>query len=293
MCRNDEIDLSYGLKEGSLMFIDQVERGLDCECFCPHCGGKLIAKKGEMNQHHFAHYQVENCGKGVETALHLLGKQVLLEEQRVRLPEEEAIALLTAIEVERRRLGYVADIGAVLIDTGEDIDIEIKVTHGIDEEKLKKVLFNKVKMVEIDLSGLLKTGTLTKERVKQAVITDAPRIWAEELYEDIDNQQESDMNSKNLICGYKAVSGYSQKNQSNFEFAALYILVKQEGRSSPNYQIQGMGGYELTSLPMKLDDRLLEKLEQLTFPARVDLVFDMSLIKGKLKPVVSDLVIGS
>lgn len=288
MCKQDDFDLNYGLKDGKLMFIDEVVSGLECGCFCPHCGGKLIARKGEVNVHHFAHYQVENCGKGAETALHLLGKQVLQEEKCVRLPHEESLELLTAIEIERRRLGYVADVGAVLVDTGEDIDVEIKVTHGIDEAKLSKVITNKVKMVEIDLSELLNSGTLTKERVKQAVLTDAPRIWAEELNNQQEETRESDMNNRNLVCGYRAVTGYSQKNQSNFEFAALYVLVKQEGRSSPNYQIQGMGGYELTSVPMKMDEKLLEKLEQLSFPVDVELIFDMSLMKGKLKPVVSD-----
>ncbi len=291
MCKSDEFDLSYGLKNGKLVFIDEVDRGLECGCFCPHCGGKLIAKKGEVNQHHFAHYQVENCGKGVETALHLLGKQVLMEEQAVRLPDEESVELLTAVEVERRRLGYVADVGAVLVDTGEDIDLEIKVTHGIDEAKLTKVISNNAKMVEIDLSDLLRSGSLTKERVKQAVLADAPRIWAEDLERQLADRKESEMSNKNLVCGYRAVTGYSQKNQSNFEFAALYVLVKQEGRSSPNYQIQGVGGYEQTSVPMKMNEKLLKKLDQQSFPVNVELVFDMSLVKGKLKPVVSDLVV--
>lgn len=290
MCKSNEFDLSYGLKNGELVFIGEVERGLECGCLCPYCGGKLIARKGEMNQHHFAHYQVENCGKGVETVLHLLGKQVLLEEQCIRLPDEKERTLITAVEVERRRFGYVADIGAVLFDVGEDIDIEIKVTHAVDEEKLNKVLSNKAKLVEVDLSELLRSGSLTKEKVRQAVLEDAPRAWAEELYENLKVDQGSDMSNKHLVCGYKAVTGYSQKNQNSFEFAALYVLVKQEGRSSPNYQIRSMGGYELTQVPMKMDERLLEKLGQLSFPIYGELVFDMSLIKGKLKSVVRDLV---
>lgn len=291
MCKNDEFDLSYGLKDGKLVFIDEVDRGLECGCFCPHCGGKLIAKKGEVNLHHFAHYQVENCGKGAESVLHLLGKQVLLEEQCIRLPNGSSIELLTSVEVERRRLGYVADIGAVIVDTGEDIDLEIKVTHGIGTAKLAKVLANKVKMVEVDLSGLLGSGTLTKEKVRQAVLTDAPRVWVCESHFSETECKESEMNNKNLVCGYRVVTGYSQKNQDNFEFAALYILVKQEGRSSPNYQIQGMGGYEQTTVPMKMHGALLEKLDRLSFPISAELVFDMSLIKGKLKPVVSDVIV--
>jgi hypothetical protein len=286
----DEYDLRYGLKDGQLVFIDEVERGLDCACLCPHCGGKLIARKGEVNQHHFAHHQVENCGKGVETVLHLLAKQVLQEEECIKLPDGDDLELLTSIEIERRRLGYISDVGAVFLETGEEIDIEIKVTHGVDQEKLNKVLSQHAKMMEIDLSGLCKSGELTKEEVKQAVIFDAPRYWVEELMEKLDDE-EVEESDKNLVCGYKAVSGYSHKNQSDFEFAALYVLVKQDGRSSPNYQIQGMGGYVLDEVPLKMDGRLLDKLDNLSFPIQAELVIDMSFVKGKLKPVVSDLLI--
>jgi len=288
MCRDDEIDLSYGLKDGSLVFIDEVERGLECECLCPHCGGKLIARKGEKNKHHFAHYQVENCGKGVETALHLLAKQVLQEEECIRLPDGEDLELLTAIEIERRRLGYVSDVGAVFLETGEEIDIEIKVTHGIDQEKLDKVLSKHAKMMEVDLSGLFSSGELTKEEVKQAVIMDAPRYWAEELVEEMKVEVIDDCD-KSLVCGYKAVSGYSHKNQSNFEFAALYVLVKQDGRASPNYQIQGMGGYVLDEVPLKMDEDLLAKLDRLSFPAYAELFIEMTYVKGKFKPVVTGI----
>ncbi|MGI1671825.1 MAG: hypothetical protein K6L74_16085 [Neptuniibacter sp.] len=286
----DEYDLRYGLKDGQLVFIDEVVRGLDCACLCPHCGGKLIARKGEVNQHHFAHYQVENCGKGVETALHLLAKQVLQEEKCIRLPDGDDLELLTAIEIERRRLGYVSDVGAVFPETGEEIDIEIKVTHGVDKEKLDKVISQHAKMMEIDLSGLFKSGELTKEGIKQAVIFDAPRYWAEELIAEMEELETGDI-GKDLVCGYKAVNGYSHKNQSDFEFAALYVLVKQDGRSSPNYQIQGQGGYVQDEIPMKMDEKLLNKLDQLSFPVKAELVIGTSFVKGKLKPVVSDLII--
>lgn len=287
MSIDSEIDLSFGMKDGELVCIDEVARGLECGCHCPHCGGKLIARKGEVNQHHFAHYKVENCGKGLETALHLLGKQVLQEEQRLRLPHKEELEDITDIEIERRRFGYIADLGAILVSSGEEIDVEIKVTHGVDAAKLEKVFSNNARLVEIDLSDLLSDCQLSRETVKQCVISEAPRLWAEDIQQN--QAEDSDMTNKHLVCGYKVASGFSHKTQSNFEFAALNVLVQQEGRSSANYQIHGMGGYEQTTLPMKFDDLLLSKLEKLTFPLHAELVFEMSLIRGKLKPVVSDL----
>ncbi|WHY77279.1 competence protein CoiA family protein [Neobacillus sp. WH10] len=62
--------LPYGLKDGKLVHISDVEKGLKCECVCPACNHPLIARKGEKTAHHFAHYNGSECAKSVETALH-------------------------------------------------------------------------------------------------------------------------------------------------------------------------------------------------------------------------------
>lgn len=63
---------------GELVFIDDVENGYSCNCFCINCGGKLNAKNGgAINAHHFAHAQGSDCKKGHENTIPLFVKRIL------------------------------------------------------------------------------------------------------------------------------------------------------------------------------------------------------------------------
>ena len=42
-------------EDNKLVNIKQVERGLACQCTCFECGEAVIARKGEIKEHHFAH----------------------------------------------------------------------------------------------------------------------------------------------------------------------------------------------------------------------------------------------
>lgn len=55
--------IPYGEKNGHLYHVDEVPRGLDCGCYCPSCGGHLVARQGAQKQWHFAHYfEPVDCG---------------------------------------------------------------------------------------------------------------------------------------------------------------------------------------------------------------------------------------
>ena len=47
-----------------LVHIDEVERGLACNCICPCCEQRMIANKGEKNQHYFSHER--KAGTGID-----------------------------------------------------------------------------------------------------------------------------------------------------------------------------------------------------------------------------------
>ena len=55
--------LTYALnKLGDIVFVDNVAKGLDCECICPCCEAKLMAKNGGTKRiHHFAHASGIEC----------------------------------------------------------------------------------------------------------------------------------------------------------------------------------------------------------------------------------------
>ncbi|MBQ5523446.1 MAG: hypothetical protein IIT86_11670 [Oscillospiraceae bacterium] len=64
-----QLNLIYALQNGSIVNISDVESGLKCNCVCPACGERLVAKKGNKMMHHFAHYSDANCAYGYESSL--------------------------------------------------------------------------------------------------------------------------------------------------------------------------------------------------------------------------------
>ncbi len=76
----------FGLQNGHLVHISQVENGLACNCLCPYCNKQLIAKKGNIKEHHFAHDDGKECGSAFEAALQIIGKNILEKHGKIVLP---------------------------------------------------------------------------------------------------------------------------------------------------------------------------------------------------------------
>lgn len=76
------IKLEYAIREHQLVHISKVKSGLKCRCFCPACNDKLIAKTGKLKRHHFCHSS-SDCSHGVESALHIMAKEILEEEKKL------------------------------------------------------------------------------------------------------------------------------------------------------------------------------------------------------------------
>ncbi|MDA0152317.1 competence protein CoiA family protein [Vibrio sp. Makdt] len=76
--------IPFGMKDGRLVDITGVERGLKCGCVCPSCQQRLVARFGEQTIPHFAHdknadqqgVQREPCALSFYVALRLMIKQV-------------------------------------------------------------------------------------------------------------------------------------------------------------------------------------------------------------------------
>ena len=84
----NEVELKYARFKDSIVHISEVNSGLNSNNYrCPKCNSFLIAKKGDIRIHHFAHYNYENCQGAQETALHKLAKEILLQEKMVTIPD--------------------------------------------------------------------------------------------------------------------------------------------------------------------------------------------------------------
>ncbi len=85
--------IPYALKDGRIVHVDSVARGRACDCTCPACNGLLVARKGDIRVHHFAHdtYAIAIC-EG-ESALHATAKHLLFQRIQDALREKRDIPL--------------------------------------------------------------------------------------------------------------------------------------------------------------------------------------------------------
>lgn len=172
------IKLPYGLKEGVLVHINEVqENGLKCNCICSACNARLVARKGDKKIHHFAHYNSPECKYAVQTALHIAAKDIIARQCKFTIPgyskciaeeasfddidiyadipeqidffSEKALEV-SNVYLEKRTNDFVPDI--ILEIGGKKLIVEIAVTHFIDKSKYQKIVNQGISVVEIDLS---------------------------------------------------------------------------------------------------------------------------------------------
>jgi len=169
----------YGLKNGDLRHISDVENGLKCDCICPACNEKLVAKNsGTKRINHFSHYTNKVCKYGAQTSLHLAAKNILEKVKRIKVPRveifinkgiekgrNEFISKGEFIEIsndfyipienvilEKKLHTYIPDV--VILSKGKKLIVEIAVTHFVGREKLKMIKDSKISAIEINLSHL-------------------------------------------------------------------------------------------------------------------------------------------
>lgn len=166
----------FGIKAEQVVHVRDVDRGLACDCTCPHCKSPLVAKKGNKNIHHFAHsaydIEIEECGYGNQTALHLIAKEILLQERYIMLPELHVYAVATDVNGREHKasearkpyrlpIDQVIDecvldgiIPDIIIRSGlKELLVEIAVTNFVNNRKRNWLKQRDKASIEIDLSG--------------------------------------------------------------------------------------------------------------------------------------------
>lgn len=182
--------LVYALKAGVLTHITQVESGEKCDCYCPVCNGKLIARKGNIKRHHFAHKGDTNCQYACETSLHMLAKEILsravtfwVPEVILNLSRREDILIggsteisIASVELEKKYHPIIPDV-VVTTTEGEKLIVEILVTHEVDSEKQKILNDIDISALEIDLS-MYKDNNFLEDEVRDVLLgTNEKKYW--------------------------------------------------------------------------------------------------------------------
>lgn len=201
--------LTYGLNldNNQLVSINDVERGLECNCVCPKCGSKLVAKKGEERIYHFAHYDKEDCGGGQMTALHIYVQKILKERKKLLLPPCQDIKILkflkdrtiypllcekdvdvhffnkkhnvkfdyVLLEKENTRVGsFIPD--CIGYKNEHKILIEVFVTHRVDKWKIEKIRQSGLTCLELDFSSM--KDDFTEEKIIKLLEEDIEhKVW--------------------------------------------------------------------------------------------------------------------
>ena len=162
-------EITYALKDGKPVHVSEVERGLACGCTCAACGEPLLARKGKVKAHHFAHKSDGNsCGYGYQSSLHLMAKEAIAELSYIWLPDlyvnvgngegnqillEEARSItVDEVWLERKVGGVIPDI--VIRSGDEQFLLEVYVTHAVDDTKKRKLEAAGLSAMELDLRAM-------------------------------------------------------------------------------------------------------------------------------------------
>jgi Competence protein CoiA-like family len=167
--------------DGKDRWIDEVARGMACNCACLECGSPVIARQGDVREWSFAHKADSNCSGGVETQAHRFAKSVINEAGGLYVasakPDEWGLLHprfidIAPVRIEERIAGFRADlIGSM---GARDLVIEVKVTHGCPPDKVTAYRALNLSVLEIDLGPF---RYKTANELRQAVIQRAPRFW--------------------------------------------------------------------------------------------------------------------
>lgn len=175
--------LRFALRNGELVGIMEVARGLACGCVCARCHTPLVAKKGKKRVQHFAHHKGYESVECCETALHLLAKRILQDHKRLIVPDPRTgnpiPVSAESVEVEAHRDKLRPDVVFHVLDRVGNLRplfIEITVFHPVGEEKLEFLKQSKQPTLEIRLGRLLDFER--REQVESAVLEEmGNRRW--------------------------------------------------------------------------------------------------------------------
>lgn len=224
---------AYAYKHGTLVHVSAVISGLSRGCYCTKCNNPVIAKKGQIREHHFAHTSDTECAGAAETVLHLLSKEIISELKSISIPaysykrtksfpnrksiiHEEKLAkggkvTIDEVEVEKHLGNFKPDI--VIISHGKKLIVEIAVTHKVGKRKQRKLRKYNVPVIEIRMPE--KYALKGKEELKHIIKTNTDTDIKYWLYHPKERQALSSFYNK-----YRAVNGryarYKENDSSRF-----------------------------------------------------------------------------
>lgn len=245
----------FGLKDEQIVHIDDVERGRKCGCICPDCRSALDAIKGDIRQHHFRHAIGHECVNGMESAIHLAAKRVIMEEKKIRVPEKildvsfrdsrgklhiqkkdlvpkSVLVNLDDVQEEVALHGIRADILA--IKANKKCLVEVFYRHKVDEVKLAKIKAANISAIEIDLSDLSQDDLSSMDAFQSFVFERCKKIkWLHHVLEesarrDLEEILMKEINGCEARYKNEDIERESVKMKEEQEFLGAHNALKNE-----------------------------------------------------------------
>jgi competence protein CoiA len=168
--------------------ISEAERGLSCNCSCVVCGERMVAKKGEEREHHFAHESNKvACMANHETLLHKFAKRAIQEAGGLVVPPSMNYRLsalptvsaanptwLTLERIEEEK--WLDNLRPDLIGYYRETPVLIEVAYSsfVDADKQAKLEARGLIALEIDVRDL-SPESFDPDLAKEAIVREAGR----------------------------------------------------------------------------------------------------------------------
>lgn len=154
--------------EGKMVHVDTVPRGLQCNCVCPYCHERLMARHGDQREHGFAHHS-DNRGANLEICymviLYKLAEQIVQTHKRIHAPSYYGIFPEKDLEFETVKVDSRYDREDkqpdVIATTKDNKQYLIEFVFDYKVQHKKAIDYKNLNCIEIDLRNQ-KLETLEK-----------------------------------------------------------------------------------------------------------------------------------
>lgn len=170
-----KIKIPFGKHKITGHFYDagSVPNGLKCDCVCFACGNPLEAVHPNRSNRvkYFRHHATQDCQGSMESIFHNVAKQILLENNVVRVDKQNEFRYLKC-DIEALRYGKRPD--AYLSNQDSSLVVEIFFMHSIEKPTLCTYLEHGEEVLEIDISSE-RLKLFDYQRLSRLILDEAPR----------------------------------------------------------------------------------------------------------------------
>jgi len=239
------IPYAFSKKLNRYVGVDEVERGLKCDCICPGCRMRLVSKQGDSNIHHFAHWEEaeEPCKYSYWVSIRDMAMQILKEINYIENDKD----ILKCYKVPfLNRCKYVQFYNEINFNDKKGMDIFFEsnlgllgirfLTHERERESYKSLCyFSQYITLVIDIRQIIKHPHYMKESLKNIILNNVQ------------------------ICTLKKYTIYEKENIEKV-LADFYLKYERLYRSKSIMNMEDLKAFNLNS-------KLINSFEQSDFSA--------------------------